>query len=356
AAHWPGAGTSEARTSSSSRRARARTMRGPSSSPSTPNARNASTSRISIPAREARPARSIVDPASESDSSSSETIPATTTVPKSTPRPTITWREARRAWRCSAGPRPTGSTRQRDCASGAGSPMLEHPHQEVVRGGAEVPGGEALGELEAGRGGVGREVLDRVAAVEPEPDHQATLRREMRGQRRERRPALRPREEGQHIARTHREVEQLALTVAIDQVELREVPHLPAPVLLLGARNLDQVRIEVDADDLMPGSRQSPADPPRAAPGIEDPRAAPRHGVDQPRLAVQVLSGRGEALPACGVAGRMLRVAPHRGRPQVLVRADARGRHDPIFGPVLRRTRASRPGSGPRAPRACPRR
>ena len=107
------------------------------------------------------------------------------------------------------------------------------------------------------------------------------------------------------------------------------------------------ILLSTDRFNWLDGPRQAPADPPRAAPGIEDPRTARRHGVDQPRLAVQVLSGRGEALPACGVAGRMLRIAPHRDRPQVLVRADARGRHDPIVGPVLRRRRASRPGSGP---------
>src|SRR5581483_8404058 len=51
-------------------------------------------------------------------------------------------------------------------------------------------------------------------------------------------------------------------------------------------RDPDQDRVEVHPDDLVPGGGQDRADPAGAAPGIEDPRAARQHGLDQREPAV----------------------------------------------------------------------
>src|SRR5690606_13275750 len=57
-------------------------------------------------------------------------------------------------------------------------------------------------------------------------------------------------------------------------------------VVLLGG--CDQRRVEVDADDDVPGPVQVAAGAPRAAAGVEDARPPGRHGVDESGLSVEV--------------------------------------------------------------------
>src|SRR5699024_491221 len=114
----------------------------------------------------------------------------------------------RRRWHASpsrwAGSARWAFTRARSRRS---SPRRQDPHQEVLGGGAEVPAAEARAQAQAGLLRVGREVLDRVAAVQAEAHHEAPLGGEVRGEAGERGAALRGGEEGQHVPGADGEVE-----------------------------------------------------------------------------------------------------------------------------------------------------
>src|SRR5699024_1381631 len=148
----------------------------------------------------------------------------------------------------------------------------------------------------AGRRDIGREVLERVAAVQAESHHEAPLRGEVRGEAGERGAALRPGEEGQHVPGADGEVELLG------QLQLGEVPHLPPRPGVVGAGDIDEVRVEVHTRHRVPGAGEVAADATAAAAGVEDPGSAPGHRVEQPGLAVDVLAGGLEASPALRVA------------------------------------------------------
>src|SRR5699024_2923179 len=176
----------------------------------------------------------------------------------------------------------------------------QDPHQEVLGGGAEVPAAEARAQAQAGLLRVGREVLDRVAAVQAEAHHEAPLGGEVRGEAGERGAALRGGEEGQHVPGADGEVELRG------QLQLGEVPHLPARLGVVRAGDLDEVRVQVHARHRVPGAGEVAADAPAAAAGVEDPGSAPGHRVEQPGLAVDVLPGGLEASPALRVAAGVL--------------------------------------------------
>jgi hypothetical protein len=199
--------------------------------------------------------------------------------------------------------------------------MLEHADEEVLGGRAQVPGREALAEHEPGRGGIGREVLEGVAAVEPEADDEPSLLCEVVGEMREGRAALRSGEEGHHVARADLQVEPLALPVLVAEVELGEVLHLPARAGMVGAGDLDEMGIQIHPDDVVPDPGEVAAQPAAAAARVEDPGAALGHGVEQPRLPDDVLPRGLDAAPALGIAPRVLGVAAQRSGPEVLRRA-----------------------------------
>src|SRR5699024_10444474 len=83
-----------------------------------------------------------------------------------------------------------------------------------------------------------------------------------------RRAALRGGEEGQHVPGADGEVELLG------QLQLGEVPHLPARLGVVRAGDLDEVRVQVHARHRVPGAGEVAADAPAAAAGVEDPGSA----------------------------------------------------------------------------------
>ena len=107
--------------------------------------------------------------------------------------------------------------------------------------------------------------------------------------------------------------------VGVAEVELSEVPDLPTGVGVILAGHVDQVRVEVHADDLVACAGEMSAQSSCAAAGVEDPGRSRGHGVDQPGLAVDVLPGRLDPSPSLGVAARVLGIAPHRLGPQAEV-------------------------------------
>ena len=79
-----------------------------------------------------------------------------------------------------------------------------------------------------------------------------------------------------------------SVTPCARQVEVGQVadePARPGVVLLCGG---DQHRVDVHADDLVTDVVQVSADPARPAAGVEHPRAAREHRVDQPGLPDEV--------------------------------------------------------------------
>src|SRR5699024_5836631 len=282
--------------------------------------------------------------------------------PRSRPRSTRRW---------TTNPAAAAPTAEAGCGAASASGAAEDPHQEAVVGRSQVPGAEALLEAEPGRGGVGREVVGRVAAVQAEPDHEPAVLREVLGEAGERRPALRTGEEGEHVARAELQVEAGAGAVLLLQVEGGEVPDLPARPGMIRPRHVDEVRIEIHSGHVVPGPGEVPAQAPAAAAGVEDARAAGRHRVQQTGLAVDVLAGGLEAAPALGVAVGVLGVAAQRRGPEVLGGAvggahacmvpwprPARGVRPPRRAAARSPGRAAPPPApprgGPRARRAAP--
>ena len=161
-----------------------------------------------------------------------------------------------------------------------------------------------------------------------------------------------PGEEGQDVAGQTSRSNCSACPAPSRRSSSARLPDPPAHGGVVLTGHLDQVRVEVDADDVVAGAREIAAEASAAATGVEDPCPARRHRVEQARLRRRCRSRR----PRCAASSQaypracsgLLRTAAG---PEVLGRARER---IVILPSCLRRPRASRPGSGPRALRACP--
>ena len=78
-------------------------------------------------------------------------------------------------------------------------------------------------------------------------------------------------------------------------------------VLLRGS---DQLRVDIDAHDLVAAPCERRTDPPRTASGIEDAGRVRRHRVDEAGLAVQVVTGCRHRTEPLDVPALVVRVSP----------------------------------------------
>jgi hypothetical protein len=95
------------------------------------------------------------------------------------------------------------------------------------------------------------------------------------------------RDECQNVSRQHCCVERFTLGES-GEVEFGEVAHQPPRAGMVGLSGLDELRVDIDADDGVPSCGQFSPDPTGPAAGIENACSTREHGIDQPRLAGEV--------------------------------------------------------------------
>ena len=134
------------------------------------------------------------------------------------------------------------------------------------------------------------ELGERVVASRSEPGHDAAVGLQVCGEVLEHRPARVGIEERQDVAGAHHDVERVR-DAHRWEVEFSEVHDHPnrARVILLGGG--DQDRVDVDADDVVPRSREMAPDPSRSAAGVEHPDPARDDGVDEACFSVEIVPG-----------------------------------------------------------------
>ena len=126
------------------------------------------------------------------------------------------------------------------------------------------------------------------------------------------------RQEGDDVAGADDQVERL-LDAPTGQVEHGQVAHQPGRprVVLLGG--LDQHGVDIDADHPVADRVQRRADPTGPTPGVQDVGTPADHGVDQPRLAVQVVTRRCHGTEPFDVPGGVVRVLTGQRGPAALL-------------------------------------
>src|SRR5699024_2119998 len=92
------------------------------------------------------------------------------------------------------------------------------------------------------------------------------------------------------------------------ETELRNLADGPPRTRLLPLRRSAQLRLDVPADDPVPGPRQGTADPAGSTPGIQHPRTTRHHGIHQPGLPHNILTGTDHGPEPLDVPGGVSRV------------------------------------------------
>jgi hypothetical protein len=161
--------------------------------------------------------------------------------------------------------------------------------------------------VQAGGVSVSEEVLEGVAPTGTEADSEATPGRQMGSEAVEHRPSGRGVEEGHHVPGADHDVEH-EVDAQRGQIQFGKVGDQPDRSGMIELGGGDQLGVEVHADDLVADRRQPSTDPAGPTTRVEDPRTARRQGVDEARLAVEVLAGGRHGAKTFDVPGRVARV------------------------------------------------
>ena len=181
----------------------------------------------------------------------------------------------------------------------------------------QVPGGQEQLGLQPDFAGVGQERRELVVTVGPETDDDPSLSMNVISEASQHLDASTRRKERHHVSGTDDGIEALE-DAAGRQVKLRQVLDDPAWARMILDRGLDQYRIDVDADHVMPESGQFGSHAPRAAARVEDAGPTRHHRVDHTGLASQVTTGRCHRMQALDVPRRVVRVRRNLPHPRAL--------------------------------------
>lgn len=163
-------------------------------------------------------------------------------------------------------------------------------------------------EMQARRFGVPIKVGQRVATVDAETHHQNAVRDEVSCDRSED-SRFRARSNERHHVSRHNGTGKWICDALLLQVKLGEVGDQPLWARMIVASRTNQLRIGVDADDLMAPLVQPRSHPAGPAAGIEDARPGRKHRIHESGFTTEIDASGGHCAEPLDVPLRVVLVS-----------------------------------------------